>query len=276
MPVDQTPLAVVIVTHNSATEIEACLASFVGRTVPHPTEVVVVDNASTDDTPNLVRRRFPDVQVVEAGGNVGFARANNLGAARTTGALILLLNPDTIVPEGAVQGLVAALLRHPEAAAAGPRLVDGQGRAELSFGPPISPWGELRQKLLLSMHDRGVTAAVRHVERVSRLAGERSWLSGACLLIRRDDWNAIGGFDERFFMYTEDVDLCRSLIRRGRTIRFVPDVEVRHLRGRSASRNPETERLRRLSQVAYYDKHLPHWAGLLRWYLRITGRGAHG
>lgn len=270
------PLAVVIVTHNSGTEIEACLRSVVGHTTPHPTEVVVVDNASIDGTADLVRRRFPVVQVIDTGSNLGFARANNLGAARSTGALILLLNPDTVVPAGAIPRLIAELIRHPEAAIAGPRLVDGQGRTELSFGPTISPWGELRQKLVGSMYDRGWPAAVRYVERLSRLPGERPWVSGACLLIRRDDWNAVGGFDERFFMYTEDVDLCRSLGRRGRATRFVPEVEVQHLRGRSAARNPETERLRRSSHVAYYDKHLPRWAGLLRWYLRITGRGAHG
>lgn len=272
MAVDPIPLAVVIVTYDSAAEIAACLESVVGRTAPHPIEVVVVDNASTDGTPELVRRRFPEVRVVESGGNLGFARANNLGVAATAGPLVLLLNPDTIVPAGAIPRLVAGLLRHPEAAAAGPRLVDELGRAELSFGPRISPWGEVRQKLLLSLYNREVPGAVRRVDRLTRTPGERPWVSGACLLIRREDWNAVGGFDERFVMYTEDVDLCQSLIARGRTIRFVPDAEVQHLRGRSAARNPRTERLRRQSQIAYYDKHLPRWAGLLRWYLRVTGR----
>lgn len=276
MPAEPTALAVVIVTHNSGAEIGPCLESVVGGTAPHPTEVVVVDNASTDGTPEQVRAQFPGVRVVEPGGNLGFARANNVGAARATAPLLLLLNPDTLVPAGAIPRLIADLLAHPEAAVAGPRLVDSHGRAELSFGPPISPWGELKQKLLLSMYNRDVPAAVRYVERVSRSAGERPWVSGACLLIRREDWDAVGGLDERFFMYTEDVDLCQSLIGRGRAVRFVPAVEVRHLRGRSAARNPETERLRRLSQVAYYDKHLPHWAGPLRWYLRLTGRSAHG
>jgi GT2 family glycosyltransferase len=101
-------------------------------------------------------------------------------------------------------------------------------------------------------------------------------VSGACLLIRRTDWDAVGGFDERFFMYTEDVDLCTSVRQRGRRVLFAPDAEVRHLRGRSAARNPDTERLRRRSQVAFYEKHLPQWVGLLRFYLRVTGRGAHG
>jgi GT2 family glycosyltransferase len=276
LPAEPTAPTIVIVTHNSATEIGPCLASIVVHAPSPSPEIVVVDNASSDGTAALIRARFPGVQVVESGGNVGFARANNIGAARTTAPFLLLLNPDTIVDPHAIARLVAELSAHPEAAVAGPRLIDEEGRAELSFGPPISPWGELRQKALLSMYNRNVPAAVRYVERLSRAPGERSWVSGACLLVRREDWDAVGGFDERFFMYTEDVDLCRSLIGRGRTIRFVPDAQVRHLRGRSASRNPDTERLRRMSQIAYYDKHLPRWAGLLRWYLRITGRGVHG
>jgi N-acetylglucosaminyl-diphospho-decaprenol L-rhamnosyltransferase len=276
VPVDPSTLAIVIVTHNSRAEIGACLTSVIGTTEPRATAIVVVDNASTDGTPDLVRRRFATVQVIEAGGNIGFARANNLGAARVGGEWLLLLNPDTVVPAGSIQRLIEALIGHPEAAVAGPRLLDGTGRPELSFGPPISPWGELRQKTLLSLYNRRVPRAVRHVDRLTRSAGERAWVSGACLLIRRADWDAVGGFDERFFMYTEDVDLCASVRARGRAVLFVPDAEVQHLRGQSAARNPETERLRRLSHVAFYEKHLPQWAGWLRLYLRVTGRGAHG
>jgi GT2 family glycosyltransferase len=276
VPVDPSTLAIVIVTHNSRAEIGACLASVTGTTEPRTTAIVVVDNASTDGTPDLVRQRFPTVQVIEAGGNIGFARANNLGAASAGGEWLLLLNPDTVVPAGSIQRLVEALVGRPEAAVAGPRLLDGAGRPELSFGPDISPWGELRQKTLLSLYNRNVSRAVRHVDRLTHSAGERAWVSGACLLIRRADWDAVGGFDERFFMYTEDVDLCASVRSRGRAVLFVPGAEVRHLRGQSAARNPETEKLRRLSHVAFYEKHLPRWAGWLRLYLRVTGRGAHG
>ena len=275
MPADAT-IAIVIVTHNSRAEIVDCLASVIGATDPAATDIVVVDNASSDGTPDLVRQRFGAVKVIEAGGNIGFARANNLGAAGARGEYLLLLNPDTLVAAGAIQRMIDALARRPEAAIAGPRLIDGAGRPELSFGPPISPWGELRQKTLLSLYNRNVPRAVRHVERMTRTAGERAWVSGACLLIRRTDWQAVSGFDERFFMYTEDVDLCASMRARGRAVIFVPDAEVRHLRGQSAARNPDTEKMRRLSQVAFYEKHLPQWAGWLRLYLRLTGRGAHG
>jgi GT2 family glycosyltransferase len=124
----------------------------------------------------------------------------------------------------------------------------------------------------MALYQRRVGAVVRRVEQWTREPGPREWLSGACLLLRRADLEAVGLLDERYFMYTEDVDLCVALLARGRTVLFVPDAEVVHLRGRSAGRNPATERLRRQSQLAYYAKHHPAWVPLLKLYLRATGK----
>ena len=182
---------------------------------------------------------------------------------------MLLLNPDTIVPPGAVQTLVERLARrHRARRRPGRDSSIRMARPELSFGWTIGPLGELRQKAVLGLYRRRVGAIVRRVERWTREPGPREWVSGACLLLRRDDLEAVGLLDERYFMYTEDVDLCVALRARGRTILFVPDAEVIHLRGRSAGRNPGTERLRRQSQLAYYAKHHPAWAPLLKLYLR--------
>jgi GT2 family glycosyltransferase len=112
------------------------------------------------------------------------------------------------------------------------------------------------------------------VDRATRVGGERPWVSGACLAARRADLEAVGLFDERYTLYLEDVDLCTMVRQRGRKVIFAPQAEVLHLRGRSAARNTDSHRLRRRSHVAFYDKHLPRWSGLLRTYLRITGKGA--
>jgi GT2 family glycosyltransferase len=270
--VSDASLAIVIVSYNVRDELRRCLDSIVGHTAPFPTEVVVVDNASADGTAAMVRAEYPAVTVIEAGANLGFARANNLGIRATRSEFVLLLNPDTICPPGAIATLVRALAAEAGAAAAGPRLVDEQGFPELSFGWAIGPLGELKQKLVGGLHQRRVRAIVRMVDRWSRRAGPRQWVSGACLLVRRADLDAVGLLDERFFMYTEDVDLCVSLRRRGRLVLFVPQAEVLHLRGRSARANPETARARRRSQLAYYEKHHPRWVPLLRVYLRATGQ----
>jgi N-acetylglucosaminyl-diphospho-decaprenol L-rhamnosyltransferase len=232
----------------------------------------VVDNASQDGTPDAVRRGWPSVRVIDAGNNIGFARAINLGIRATSSDYVLLLNPDTVVPTDAIPSLIRRLLGDSRAAAAGPRLVDQTGRAELSFGWTIGPIGELRQKVVGLLYDRGFAIARRRVERWTRQTGYRDWVSGACLLARRADLESVGLLDERYFMYTEDADLCLALRRRGREILFVGDVEVIHLRGRSRAQNPHSERLRRRSQLAYYEKHHPAWLPWLRAYLRLTGK----
>jgi len=261
---------VIIVSYNVREELDACLTSFVGHTHPFQTTVTVVDNASTDGTPEMLRQKWPGVQLIEAGQNLGFARANNIGIRATRSEFVLLLNPDTIVPPGSIQWLVRGLGAHPNAAAAGPRLHDERGFPELSFGWTISPLGELRQKLVGGLLRRKFRPVVRLVDRWSRAPGEREWLSGAALLVRRADLEAVNLLDERYFMYTEDVDLCVALRRRGRKILYVPQSEVVHLRGRSAGRNAATDQRRRRSHIAYYEKHHPAWAPLLRLYLRVV------
>jgi GT2 family glycosyltransferase len=236
-------------------------------------EVVVVDNASPVGTAASVRARWPGVRVLDAGRNLGFAGGSNMGVRQTFGELVLLLNPDTVVRPGALDTLIAALDRRADAAVAGPRLVDADGRAELSFGRMIGPFTELRQKLLVQGHDRGVPLVSGCVERLTRQARDVDWVSGACLLVRRADAEAVGLLDERYFMYAEDVDFCAAIRARGRTVLFVPAAEVVHLRGRSVSSKPRlTEMAYRRSQLAFYAKHHPRWAPVLRAYLKVRGR----
>ena len=269
---NRSTLAIIIVTYNSATEIGPCLDSLVGHTEPFPTTITVVDNASSDGTAGMVRDRWPSVQVIESPTNAGFSRANNLGIRATGGDYVLLLNPDTVAPPGAIQTLVRGLAAHPDAAIAGARLLSEHGFPELSWGDPIGPWNELKRKVFSTLYHRKIRSIVRKVDQLSRQAREVSWVSGACMVIRRPDLEAVGLLDERFFMYTEDVDLCIAMTKRCRTVLYVAGAELLHYRGRSAARNPATERLYRRSQLAYYEKHLPHWAGLLRTYLKLTGK----
>jgi len=265
-------LAIIIVTYNSRQEIDACLESLVGHTAPFPTLITLVDNASTDGTAAHVRARWPPVTVIDAGANLGFAKANNLGIRSTDSEYVLLMNPDTVAPPGAIQTLVRGLAAHPEAAIAGARLLSTTGFPELSWGAAIGPWNELKQKIFSGLYHRKARTIVRKVDKLSRQAREVAWVSGACMVIRRTDLDAVGLLDERFFMYTEDVDLCAQVRARGRKVLYVAGAEVLHHRGRSAARNPETARLYQQSHIAYYEKHLPFWAPLLRAYLKALGK----
>jgi GT2 family glycosyltransferase len=263
-------LSIIIVTYNSRPDLDACLRSLTEGATRLDREIVVVDNASIDGTAGYVRERWPGIRLIEAGDNVGFARANNIGIRQTFGELVLLLNPDTVVPPGAIDRLVAALERDRRVAVAGPRIVGADGWAELSFGRMISPFAELRQKLLVTGNDKGVLRPL--VERMTRRTRYVDWVSGACLLALRTDLEAVGLFDERFFLYTEDVDLCASIRARGRSVLFVADVEIVHRRGRSAASAPAaTHAAYRRSQLAFYQKHHPGWVPALRWYLQRFG-----
>ncbi|MCU1384621.1 MAG: hypothetical protein JWL71_3318 [Acidobacteria bacterium] len=253
-------LSIIIVSFNARGDLERCLDSLQDAPPAAPHEILVVDNGSADGSADAARRR-PAVTVIETGANVGFTRANNIGIRASTGANVLLLNGDTIVPAGAIDRLLGELDRDAAVAVVGPRLVDGDGRAELSFGRMIGPLNELRQQRL---------ARSREVDAITRQRHYPDWVSGACLLVRRRDAEAVGGLDERFFMYTEDVDFCASIRARGRRVLFTPDVEIVHLRGRSAASAPGATRDHyRRSQLAFYEKHHPRWAPLLRLYVRI-------
>ena len=265
-------LSIVIVTYNSSTHIDGCLRSLTDNPPHVEHEVVVVDNASPDGTAAAVRARWKAVRTIDAGANLGFARANNLGIRQSAGSLILLLNPDTVIPPGAIDILVAALDARPDAAVVGPRLIDSDGRVELSFGWMMSPLAEARQKLLTRGSARGGPVAA-YVVSLTRRAREVDWVSGACLLVRRDDADAVGLMDERYFMYAEDVDFCAAIRTRGRRVLFTPAAEVVHLRGQSrATASAATEAAYRRSQIAFYEKHHPAWAPWLRRYLKLRGK----
>ena len=262
-------VAIVIVTYNSARDIDRALRSLAETRPATPHEILVVDNASADDTVTRVRASWPGVRLIASPSNLGFAAANNRGIRESSSELVLLLNPDTSVPKGAIDRLVAHLDARPDVAIVGPRIVDGEGRAELSFGSMIAPLTELKQKVLVVGNDRGVRPIVSMVDRMTRRTREADWVSGACLLIRRADLEAAGLLDERFFLYIEDVDLCASVRRRGRTVLFAADVEIQHLRGRSAGAT--TAAAYRRSQLAFYAKHHPAWLPWLRAYLKVRG-----
>ena len=269
---DRDSLAIIIVTYNSMAEIDDCLESLVGHIDPFPTSITVVDNASKDGTAAHVREHWPMVKVIEAPGNVGFSKANNLGIRATTSDYVLLMNPDTVAPPGAIQTLIRGLASHPDAAIAGARLLSQTGFPELSWGDPITPWSELKRMIFSRLYHFKIRRIVRKMDRLSRQARVVAWVTGACMAIRRRDLEAVGLLDERFFMYTEDVDLCIQMGKRDRKVLYIAGAEVVHYRGRSAARNPDLERLRQRSHIAYYEKHLPMWAPLLRVYLKATGK----
>lgn len=265
-------LAIIIVSYNTRDDLAACLRSLREPAPEVSHDIVVIDNASGDGSADAARA-CPGVRVIEAGANLGFARATNIGIRASAGEFVLLLNSDTVVRPGAVDSLVADLRAHPEAAVAGPRIIDGQGRPEISFGPMMGPFNELLQKARGRLYARGVCFVTARVEQKVRTEHCPDWVSGACLLVRRAVAEQVGLLDERFFIYAEDVDFCAAVRARGCAVRFTPAAEIVHHRGRSVATNQAAVNAAyRRSHVAFYEKHHPGWARWLKAYLRLRGQ----
>lgn len=229
-------LSLVIVSWNTRELLRDCLASLPQAVGGLATEIFVVDNASRDGSAAMVATEFPHVRLLEAGGNLGFARANNLALPDATGTVVALLNPDTVCPPGSLNRLVGFLNRRPRAAVVGPRLVDERERPTLSWGffpRARDHWlGFLDPKRLWLRGALGRRIAVAP----GRQEPSRpvDYVTGACFLIRREALDAVGNLDERFFMYFEETDWCYRAQAAGWEVWYCAEAEVMHLEGRSA------------------------------------------
>jgi GT2 family glycosyltransferase len=255
-------VSAILVNYNAGAELAIALRSIREDCGAIPWEAVVVDNASTDGSTAAVGT-FPQAILIRNATNVGFGRAVNQAAAITTAPLLLLMNPDCRLISGAISILRSVLEREPSCAVAGPKILDPDGAVQGSArGDPdmltglFGRTGALQALLpLLPVARRNVV--VEDVVRAGASSCAVDWLSGACMLIRRDAFLAAGGFDERFFLYWEDADLCRRLRNRGYNIRYVPGATAVHQVGRSSQTARHSSiRAFHASAYLYYATHV--------------------
>jgi N-acetylglucosaminyl-diphospho-decaprenol L-rhamnosyltransferase len=245
-------LAVVVVTFNTREATLACLASLARI----PAEVVVVDNASNDGTATAVRSRFPTARLIENATNLGFSVACNRGWRATVAPNVLFLNSDALLTPSAASGLVDLLAREPKVGIVGPRLVDAAGHIEVSWGRDLGLVAEFVHRRLVLGVAAGRGSALCAAQAHHSAERDVDWVSGACLVARREALEAVFGFDEGFFLYEEDADLCLRVRREGWRVRFTPVVTVTHVRGVSMARDPGLGRLSyHRSHLRYYRKH---------------------
>jgi GT2 family glycosyltransferase len=226
-------VSAIVVTHNAAEWIERPLGSLAGSGA----EAIVVDNASTDGTAKLVREKFPDARVIEQD-NKGFGAGNNAGMRAASGRYFLLLNPDAWLTDGALEKLVAFADEHPEAAVVGPRLLNPDGSLQRSVRGYPSPWRIATEYFFLrKLGPRTHALNAFFGEQFDHESvREAEYLFGACMLVRREAVDAVGGFDEDFFLMSEEVDWCYRFREAGWKVLFYPGAEVFHVVG--ASLNP--------------------------------------
>ena len=249
-------LSIVIVSWNTCQLLQRCLRSIEDEIAGWPqwhVETFVVDNASTDDTVQMVREEFPWVKLLVNEANAGFAAANNQAIHLCNGRFILLLNSDTEIHPGALEILLAFMEAHPKAGAAGARLLNGDGSLQPSCQPMLTPEREFWR---LSFLDELWPRATYRMERWDRWAPRRvEVIKGACLLLRRQALDEIGLLDDRYFMYTEEVDLCYRLMEAGWQLWYVPAARVTHYGERSSRQVAEAMYVQLYrSKVQFYRK----------------------
>lgn len=246
-------ISVILANHNGEEHLARCLGSLGGSELV--TEVLLVDNGSSDGSLDLVRNEFPSVQILDRATNLGFAAANNLAAQRAHGEALLLLNVDAWLEPLTLERLFARFEADPGLGLIAPRLRYPDGGLQFSWSPARGVIGEVLQKLR-NPFEASSWAHGRLARGISRLAG-RTWYTAACVLVRTEAYRAVAGFDAGYFMYFEDVDLCMRLEAAGWRLGMEPRAVVTHVGG--FGRNREIDSLYRPSQLRFYRLRRPEW-----------------
>jgi len=278
-------LSIVILCWNDLKVIGDCLSSIYTGTRNTEFEIIVSDNGSTDGSIDFIRSNFPQVRLLENGANLRFAKGNNVGIDISQGEYVLILNPDTIIHDGTLDKVVAYADRHPEAGAFGCKVLNTDGSYQGCARPPYTLRSEWFAALFL-----GRLSFLSEWFQPGLYAGwngdtERSvgWLAGCFILIRGELLKRLRGFDEQFFYYYEDTDLCRRIWDAGYPILYTPDSAITHLKGQSTTNRfaPVTFALdAEITRYLYYYKYYGRrgarncrWSSLTGLLLRRLGFG---
>lgn len=263
-------LEIVIVSWNVADLLEDCLSSIYGASGVHldangvlhlgsyTAKVHVIDNASSDGSPQMVRERFPTVHLVASSENLGFARGNNLVLRRCRATYVLLLNPDTRIVDDALTKMLDYMEHHPDVGVMGPQLRYGDGSLQSSRRRfPTFMTALMESTLLQQWFPENRWAQKYYVQDVpADRVQDVDWVTGACMLVRRDAVRTVGLLDETFFMYSEELDWCRRIVDAGWRVVFFPRAVVVHYEGQSSDQVvAERDIYFQRSKVLYFRKH---------------------
>jgi hypothetical protein len=258
-------LSIIIVNRNTKEYLLPCLRSVLENEKGTGWKIIVVDNGSRDGSPAEVRGKFPSIHLVENEGNLGFAKAVNQGLQKAPGRYIILLNPDTQVKKGAIGELISFMDAHPDAGIAGAKLLDSDGSKQNSIANFPSLATELSNKSLLKwLFPKRFPGKERdYFEPV-----EVDSVIGACMMVRRDAIEQVGLLDEDYFLFLEETDWCFRMKKAGWRVYHVPEAEVCHFQGKSASTQRERARVEYFrSRYHFFKKN----RGSLQWFILIIG-----
>ncbi|MCZ6766072.1 MAG: glycosyltransferase, partial [bacterium] len=251
-------VSVIIVSYNGRSALERCLESLKANTVFQYTEVIVVDNASSDGTPQMIRDRYPWVELYEGSENIGFSRGVNVGIQAARGKYFLILNPDTVLRKDAIEELGAFMENTPDAGIAGPKLVFQDGNLQYSCRRFYNWRVLLLRRTILGKIFKNSKAVSDHLMLDFDHSSTRDvdWILGACMFVRREAVESVGPMDERFFLYFEDVDWCYRMRQKGWKVYYHPHAVVVHNYGRDSAHSVINRSFvaHLASLVRYYEK----------------------
>jgi len=246
-------LSIIIVNWNTKDLLRGCLDSIFKHVVRSEFDVWVVDNASTDDSITDLDQLFPQVKLIRNTNNFGFGQANNQAAHLASGEYFLFLNPDTLVFPDAIDNLAAYLDACPKAAAVGPRLLNDDGSLQISAFPAPTLGRELWRLFHL---DKIFSISQYPQSAFSSKPIKVDILYGACILVRAEVFKEIGSFDENFFMYSEEIDLCERIRKSGWELHWIPDAQVTHFGAVSTRQAAEVMFLELYrNKIKFFRKH---------------------
>ena len=266
----------VLVNYNAGPELRRALQSIAAEMSGQPWEAFVIDNASSDGSGAIVEEFAPQARLVANQENVGFARGINQGLRAASAPRVLIMNPDCRLVAGSMAALQAALDAHPSCAIVGPRILNPDGSVQGSArGDPNMFTGLFGRTTLLRRLLPMLSVSKRNVVSAEPAGSDGEtvvvdWLSGACMLARRDALEKVNGFDERYFLYWEDADLCRRLRDAGYQVRYLPGATAIHIVAHSSQR-AQSVAIRAFHESAYlyYSTHVAQ----RRLLTRIVARG---
>ncbi len=231
--------AAVVVNYESGRLLADCVDALAADDSAGPVDVVVVDNGSTDGSVATLHARHPSVAVMDPHANLGYGRAANLGIAATRAPVVLVINPDAMLAPGSARSVLDAFAAAPDLAVVGPRILNPDGStypsARTAPGTGIAVGHAVLGRI--APHNR-YTRAYRQSDADTSVPRDVDWVSGAALWFRRAALDRVGGWDERYFMFLEDVDVCREITTAGDRVRYEPEAVVTHVVGASRSRAP--------------------------------------
>jgi GT2 family glycosyltransferase len=251
-------ISIILVNYNGADVLIDCLVSLEKFIPIGGHEIIIVDNKSQDNSINIVSNLFPDVKLIRLPKNIGFGAGNNAGVKVAKGEFLFFLNTDTIFTSNIIPHLMELISEDSHIGIVGPKLLFPDGTFQISFAPKIGIRGEFLSK---KMHENSQNKNnLKIIEREIKQAQEVDIIVGAAFLIRSNLFNLLGGFDENFFMYFEESDLCQRARDKGYKILYTPHVSLIHAKGHSVKKLSSRMALEyRRSQLYYYQKHCPAW-----------------